>query len=100
MSILKEIVINKSQEIDYSKQNNTISKIEVKTNKKIAVIDFGDLAKTQLVNEVAIAMVYASYSKENPLENALIILKSYYEIIKLTDTEISLLYYLMAKLHH
>ena len=50
--------------------------ILLKKNKELAIIDFGDLAKTQLVNEVAIAMVYASYSNENPLENASIILKS------------------------
>ena len=68
----------------------------IKKNKELGLIDFGDLAKTQLVNEVAIAMVYASYSIENPLENASIILKSYNKVIKLTDTEISLLYYLMA----
>ena len=70
--------------------------ILLKKNKELAIIDFGDLAKTQLVNEVAIAMVYASYSNENPLENASIILKSYNKVIKLTNTEISLLYYLMA----
>ena len=94
----EEFVLPKLDELRTSIIHNDLNEwnILVKTNKKIAVIDFGDLAKTQLVNEVAIAMVYASYSKENPLENALIILKSYYEIIKLTDTEISLLYYLMA----
>ena len=70
--------------------------ILLKKNKELAIIDFGDLAKTPLVNEVAIAMVYASYSNENPLENASIILKSYNKVIKLTNTEISLLYYLMA----
>ena len=70
--------------------------ILLKKNKEIAIIDFGDLAKTQLVNEVAIAMVYASYSKEDPLKNASIILKSYNKVIKLTELEISLLYYLMA----
>ena len=41
-------------------------------------------------------MTYVSYTQENPLENASIILKSYNEVIKLTDIEISLLYYLMA----
>ena len=65
-------------------------------NKKVSIIDFGDLAKTQLVNEIATAMTYVSYTQENPLENASIILKSYNEVIKLTDIEISLLYYLMA----
>ena len=65
-------------------------------NKKVSIIDFGDLAKTQLVNEIATAMTYVSYTQEKPLENASIILKSYNEVIKLTDIEISLLYYLMA----
>ena len=36
-------------------------------NKKVSIIDFGDLAKTQLVNEIATAMTYVSYTQENPL---------------------------------
>jgi len=65
-------------------------------NKELGIIDFGDLTESQLVNEVAICMTYASYDKLNPLYYASLVLKSYNKIIRLTDTEVSLIYYLMA----
>ena len=64
----------------------------LKKNKELAIIDFGDLAKTQLVNEVAIAMVYASYSLENPLVNASIILKSYNTARSMSQCEFTEVY--------
>ena len=70
--------------------------ILVKKNKDLGIIDFGDLTESQLVNEVAICMTYASYDKEKPLDSASLVLKSYNKIIRLTDTEVSLIYYLMA----
>ena len=94
----EEFVAPKLNELRTSIIHNDTNEWNIlfKKNKELAIIDFGDLAKTQLVNEVAIAMIYASYSKENPLENASVVLKSYNKIIKLNDNEISLLYYLMA----
>lgn len=65
-------------------------------NGKLAIIDFGDLTNSQLVNEIAIAMTYASYDKKRPLYSASTVLKAYDKIIKLTDQEISIIYYLMA----
>lgn len=65
-------------------------------NGKLAIIDFGDLTNSQLVNEIAIAMTYASYDKKRPLYSASTVLKAYNKIIKLTDQEISIIYYLMA----
>jgi 4-aminobutyrate aminotransferase-like enzyme/Ser/Thr protein kinase RdoA (MazF antagonist) len=65
-------------------------------NGKLAIIDFGDLTNSQLINEIAIAMTYASYDKKNPLDSASIVLNAYNKIIKLTDQEISIIYYLMA----
>ncbi|MDT0539791.1 aminotransferase class III-fold pyridoxal phosphate-dependent enzyme [Croceitalea sp. P059] len=59
-------------------------------------IDFGDLAYAPLINEVAIAMTYAAYDKENSLEYASIVLAAYHEVLFLFEEEISLLYYLMA----
>jgi ethanolamine-phosphate phospho-lyase len=68
----------------------------IKKNKELGIIDFGDLTESQLVNEVAISMTYASYDKEKPLSSASLVLKSYNKIMRLTDTEVSLIYYLMA----
>ena len=60
------------------------------------IIDFGDLAHAPLINELAIAITYACYDKENPLEWAPIIIKAYHDVVRLTETEISILYYLVA----
>jgi ethanolamine-phosphate phospho-lyase len=48
------------------------------------------------INEVAIAVTYACYDKENPLEWACILLKAYHEVLPLEEREIELLYYLIA----
>jgi len=60
------------------------------------IIDFGDMADTFLINELAIAITYACYDKENPLEWAAILIKSYHEILPLQEKELGVLYYLIA----
>jgi ethanolamine-phosphate phospho-lyase len=65
-------------------------------DKVSSIIDFGDLVYSPLINEVAIAMTYASYDKENPLDWALIILESYNNELPILEIEIKILYYLIA----
>ena len=60
------------------------------------VIDFGDIAYSQLVNEVAIAMTYGAYDKDDPITNSSYILSSYHKKLPLKNDEISLLYYLIT----
>lgn len=60
------------------------------------LIDFGDMAHTPLINELAIAVTYACYNKENPLEWAIPIIESYHKILPLEEKEIEILYYLIA----
>ncbi|MBC8401836.1 MAG: aminotransferase class III-fold pyridoxal phosphate-dependent enzyme [Candidatus Marinimicrobia bacterium] len=67
------------------------------TNGKVSgIIDFGDLAYTALINELAVAIAYACFDKENPLEWASIILKSYHRLLPIKENEIPVLYYLIA----
>ena len=68
----------------------------VLNGKVSSLIDFGDLVYSPLINEVAIAMTYASYDKENPLDWALIILESYNDELPVLEIEIKILYYLIA----
>ena len=82
----KQIIHNDANEWNVLLKNDKIS----------GIIDFGDLAHSQLINEVAIALTYACYNKEHPLEWIPIILKSYHDIIPLEEQEISVLYYLIA----
>jgi len=60
------------------------------------IIDFGDMSHTFLINELAIAITYACYDKENPLEWASILLKSYHETLPVQEIELEVLYYLIA----
>ena len=65
-------------------------------NEICGLIDFGDLAYTPLINELAVAITYAIYDKDDPLHWATVILKAYHEIHPLEEIEVQLLYYLIA----
>ena len=60
------------------------------------LIDFGDMVYSPLINELAVAITYACFDKENPLEWATIILRSYHSKLPLKIEEIKVLYYLIA----
>ncbi len=60
------------------------------------LIDFGDLAYSPLINELAVAITYACYDKKDPLKWASIILKAYHSQLQLEVNEVKVLYYLIA----
>lgn len=60
------------------------------------IIDFGDVAHSYLINELAIAITYGCYDKENPLEWAVILIGSYHQVLPLEEKELNILYYLIA----
>ncbi|MCK5846339.1 MAG: phosphotransferase [Bacteroidales bacterium] len=68
----------------------------VKNGRVSGIIDFGDLANSLLINELAVAIAYACFDKENPLKWASIILKSYNNKLAIKENEIKVLYYLIA----
>ncbi len=68
----------------------------VKNGEISGIIDFGDLTHSLLINELAIAIAYACYDKENPLDWALIIIRSYHNKFPIQENEIKVLYYLIA----
>jgi len=70
--------------------------ILVKDGKVSGIIDFGDMAYTALINELAIAITYACYDKKDLLEWAAIILESYNSVLPIQEVELSVLYYLIA----
>jgi len=82
----KQVIHNDANEWNVLTKNGEVS----------SIIDFGDLAHSPLINELAIAITYACYDKENPLEWASIILKAYHKELPLEEKEISILYYLIA----
>ncbi len=60
------------------------------------LIDFGDLTYTPLINELAIAITYVCYDKENYLEWASLLIMSYHKVLPIKKEELSILYYLIA----
>lgn len=85
-NLRKQVIHNDANEWNLLVQNGEIS----------GIIDFGDLAHTFLINELAIAITYGCYDKENPLEWAVVILKAYHQILPLKEEELHILYYLIA----
>tara|TARA_B100001175_G_scaffold163624_1_gene138695 strand:- start:1223 stop:3475 length:2253 start_codon:yes stop_codon:yes gene_type:complete len=67
-----------------------------KGNEVSGVIDFGDISYSHLINELAIAISYTCFNKENPLEWAIALLESYNHIFPLEKKEIEVLYYTIA----
>jgi len=82
----KQIIHNDANEWNVLVQDGKIS----------SIIDFGDLAHTFLINELAIAITYACYDKDNPLEWAVIIIKAYNDVLPIEEKELKILYYLIA----
>lgn len=60
------------------------------------LFDFGDLAHSFLINELAVAITYICYDKPDPLKWSSIFLESYHEVYPLEPLEIKVLYYLIA----
>lgn len=81
-----QIIHNDANEWNILFQNGTVS----------GIIDFGDLTYSPLINEVAIAMTYICYDKENPLDWTADFLKAYHRAIPLEPKELDVLYYLIA----
>ncbi|WP_299681111.1 aminotransferase class III-fold pyridoxal phosphate-dependent enzyme [uncultured Dokdonia sp.] len=82
----KQIIHNDANEWNVLVQNNEVS----------GIIDFGDVAYTYLINELAVAITYACYDKEDPIQWACFILESYHSTLPIVDIEVSVLYYLIA----
>ncbi|WP_109300795.1 aminotransferase class III-fold pyridoxal phosphate-dependent enzyme [Aquimarina sp. AU474] len=82
----KQIIHNDANEWNILVKNNTVS----------GIIDFGDLAYSPLVNELAVAITYGCYDKEKPLLWACYIIEAYHGVLPLEEIEIQTLYYLIA----
>jgi len=82
----KQIIHNDANEWNVLTKNGAVS----------GIIDFGDLAHSFLINELAIAITYACFNTKDPLKWASIIIKSYHSKLPIRENEIKVLYYLIA----
>ena len=70
--------------------------ILVKNDEIAGIIDFGDMAYSPLINELATAMAYMCYDKDDLFTFALPLIKAYNKVLPLQKKEIGIIYYLMA----
>lgn len=68
----------------------------VENGKVSGIIDFGDMVYAPLIQELAVAITYAIFEKEDPLKWAGYIVSGYQELLALEERELELLYYLIA----
>ncbi len=68
----------------------------VKNGVVSGIIDFGDMCYTHLINELAVALPYIMFGAENPIDNAVYVIKAYHQKMPLEEKEIRILYYLIA----
>ncbi|WP_298550092.1 aminotransferase class III-fold pyridoxal phosphate-dependent enzyme [uncultured Algibacter sp.] len=85
-TLRRSVIHNDANEWNVLVNNNSVS----------GFIDFGDLAHSFLINELAIALTYVAYDKENPLQWMLPIIKAYHKVLPLKTEELDILYYLIA----
>lgn len=99
--IIEQYKINVLPKLEYlsmSLIHNDANEWNVLTsNDKVSgIIDFGDMCYSHRINEIAIAIAYTSMLSGDLIKTAKLLLKSYNEIIPLSEIEISVLYYLIA----
>lgn len=82
----KSIIHNDANEWNVLVQNGKIS----------GIIDFGDIAYSQTINELAVGITYAVMGKDDPIDWACHIIEAYHETNRLMREEVDLLYYLVA----
>jgi len=70
--------------------------ILVKNDEIAGIIDFGDMAYSPLINELATAMAYMCYDKDDLFAFALPLIKAYNKVLPLQKKEIDIIYYLMT----
>ncbi len=65
-------------------------------NEVTGIIDFGDSVYTPIINELAITITYAVFGKEYPLQWASYIIEGYHQTYPIEQSELDILYYLIA----
>jgi 4-aminobutyrate aminotransferase-like enzyme/Ser/Thr protein kinase RdoA (MazF antagonist) len=73
----------------YGDANDHNALVDLKTQRVVSVIDFGDLHEGFTVGEPAIAAAYAILGKDDPLAAAGAVLAGYHEVLPLKDEEIA-----------
>ncbi|RMG84390.1 MAG: aminotransferase class III-fold pyridoxal phosphate-dependent enzyme [Bacteroidetes bacterium] len=77
-------------------ENNILVNEDPRNPAITGVIDFGDAVYTHTVNDLAIALAYAMMGAPDPVRAALPVIRGFHEIFPLTETEVQVLFALIA----
>lgn len=89
---LKDSFVNLRQSVIHNDANDYNVLVNEAATKITALIDFGDSAKSYLINDLAIACSYLMISNKKPFEIAAEFVASYHKIYPLENIEIANLY--------
>jgi 4-aminobutyrate aminotransferase-like enzyme/Ser/Thr protein kinase RdoA (MazF antagonist) len=89
-NLRKQVVHNDAND------NNIIVSNDILAEEVEAVIDYGDAVYTQLINDVAVTIVYAIMDLQDPLSGAIDVLKGYNSTFSLQEEELEMLYNLIG----
>ena len=81
---------------DANEHNVLVKKSHTGGENVVGIIDFGDMVHTCTVCELAIAIAYIIFDKEDPLEAAVPIVQGYHETFPLTELDLEVLFYLIC----
>jgi 4-aminobutyrate aminotransferase-like enzyme/Ser/Thr protein kinase RdoA (MazF antagonist) len=76
--------------------NNILVSDDLQSPAVKSIIDFGDAVKTQVINDVGIALAYVMMGKINPLDAAVSFLEGYNEKLQLQEVELKVLHTMIA----
>lgn len=76
--------------------NNVLKRDNADKDRSFSIIDFGDMAHTNTINELAILIAYLIFDSPSPLETAANVVKGYNSRLKLEVPELEVLFYLIA----
>jgi 4-aminobutyrate aminotransferase-like enzyme/Ser/Thr protein kinase RdoA (MazF antagonist) len=81
---------------DANDYNILVNEPSTASRQVVSLLDFGDMAQTYTVCEVAIAAAYAMMGKADPLTAAAQVVAGYHEAFPLTEAELEVLYSLIC----
>lgn len=84
------------QSVIHGDVNNYNVLVDPRTQRVTGILDFGDMVYGDTVNDLAVAMAYATLDKPDPLGAAAAVARGYHAVHPLTDDEIAALYGLMS----
>ena len=93
--VLPELPTLRHQIIHNDWNNWNVLANNINNGKVTGVIDFGDICYSPLIHELAVALPYMMFEKENPIAAACEVIKGYHQELPLTEQELKLLYYLI-----